>query len=225
MQPHDAITLESHSDSIGWSLSSVCELEGSQSHLHKPPRLKGAQQPTQGWVLTLFIAPKLNRAVSKVSLFYEGTGQGGAPPTVKSQRLIWTSHWAPGTGHRVVVHRPRGDSDHPGQPPKTALSREKRRCHHRTVWWPWRFPIQLKTKNHQIKLVDHFISFPKSHRSSKSEFGAKSYAQNTKGWLCWFGHAAAGGGGALCLGWRCHRPRLSGAHRKGRCHPPGRAAH
>jgi hypothetical protein len=33
-------------------------------------------------------------------------------------------------------------------------------------------------------IVEHFISFLKSPRSSKSEFGAKSYAQNTKGWCC-----------------------------------------
>jgi hypothetical protein len=36
----------------------------------------------------------------------------------------------------------------------------------------------LKLTRHQLKAV--FISFPKSPRSSKSEFGAKYYAENTK---------------------------------------------
>jgi hypothetical protein len=46
----------------------------------------------------------------------------------------------------------------------------------------------------QLWDVDNFISFPKSTRSSKSEFGAKSYGQNKTS-----GHG------------------LSGAHRTVRC--------
>jgi hypothetical protein len=81
----------------------------------------------------------------------------------------------------------------------------------------------LQINFHNLKPVDHFISFSKSPKSSKSEFGAKSYAQNTKGWCCWNGHVA-GSGDATCKGWRCHRPRVYSAHRKGRCHPLGWAA-
>jgi hypothetical protein len=39
------------------TLSSMSELEGSQAHLHKPPKLKGAQLTTQGQPPLLFIAP------------------------------------------------------------------------------------------------------------------------------------------------------------------------
>ena len=38
---------------------------------------------------------------------------------------------------------------------------------------------QLKLISHQLRVVELFISFPKSPRSSKSEIGAKSYVQNT----------------------------------------------
>jgi hypothetical protein len=38
----------------------------------------------------------------------------------------------------------------------------------------------LKLTQHQLKVVELFISFLKSPRSSKSEFGAKYYAENTK---------------------------------------------
>ena len=41
-------------------------------------------------------------------------------------------------------------------------------------------PNLLKLVWLQLWDVDNFISFPKSSRSSKSEFGAKSYAHNTK---------------------------------------------
>jgi hypothetical protein len=40
-------------------------------------------------------------------------------------------------------------------------------------------PNLLKLIWLQLWDVDNFISFPKSTRSSKSEFGAKSYDQNT----------------------------------------------
>jgi hypothetical protein len=40
-------------------------------------------------------------------------------------------------------------------------------------------PNLLKLVCLQLWDVDNFISFPKSTRSSKSEFGAKSYGQNT----------------------------------------------
>jgi hypothetical protein len=53
----------------------------------------------------------------------------------------------------------------------------------RKGWLNWK----CFTKSNLLKLtclqlwdVDNFISFPKSPRSSKSEFGAKSYAHNTK---------------------------------------------
>jgi tRNA nucleotidyltransferase (CCA-adding enzyme) len=53
----------------------------------------------------------------------------------------------------------------------------------RKSWLNWK----CFTKSNLLKLawlqhwdVDNFISFPKSPRSSKSEFGAKSYAHNTK---------------------------------------------
>ena len=53
----------------------------------------------------------------------------------------------------------------------------------RKGWLNWK----CFTKSNLLKLtwlqlwdVDNFISFPKSLRSSKSEFGAKSYALNTK---------------------------------------------
>jgi hypothetical protein len=56
MQCHD-VTQYNH------TLASTSELEGIQAHLHKPPRLKGAQQPIQGRASPLFIAPKPNRDV------------------------------------------------------------------------------------------------------------------------------------------------------------------
>jgi hypothetical protein len=40
-------------------------------------------------------------------------------------------------------------------------------------------PNLLKPLCLQLWDVGHFINFPKSTRSSKSEFGAKSYGQNT----------------------------------------------
>ena len=63
-------------------------LEGSQAHLHKPPRLKGAQQPVQAQAPPLFIDPKPNKAVGAKLLVYArapdmgvpGTGHGSAPP-------------------------------------------------------------------------------------------------------------------------------------------------
>ena len=55
-------------------------------------------------------------------------------------------------------------------------------------------PNLLKLIWLQLWDVENFISFPKSTRSSKSEFGAKSYGQNTTS-----GH------------------ELSGAHRTVRC--------
>ena len=46
------------------TLASTSELEGIQAYLHKPPRLKGAQQPTQGQPPLLFIAPRAKLAVT-----------------------------------------------------------------------------------------------------------------------------------------------------------------
>jgi hypothetical protein len=46
-------------------------------------------------------------------------------------------------------------------------------------------PNLLKLTWIQHSDIDNFISFPKSPRSSKSEFGAKSYAQNTRSILFW----------------------------------------
>jgi len=40
----------------------------------------------------------------------------------------------------------------------------------------------LKFTWHQLKVVELFISFLKNPSLSKSEFGAKCYAQNTKTW-------------------------------------------
>ena len=59
----------------------------------------------------------------------------------------------------------------------------------------------LQIEIHHFRLVEQLVSFPKSPRSSKSEFKTKSYAQNMKGWLCWFGHAAGGGGATPRLGY------------------------
>jgi hypothetical protein len=41
-------------------------------------------------------------------------------------------------------------------------------------------PNLVQIDFHHFKLVEYFISFLKSPRSLKLEFGAKSYAQNTK---------------------------------------------
>ena len=57
-------------------------------------------------------------------------------------------------------------------------------------------PNLLKLVWLQLWDVENFISFPKSTRSSKSEFGAKSYGQNTTS-----------------------EHGLSGAHRTVRCTP------
>jgi hypothetical protein len=72
MQSHNVITLESHSHSIGWWLSSVYKLEGSQAHLHKPSRLKGAQQLAQGRAPPLLIAPRQIKPLEQSSTFLRG---------------------------------------------------------------------------------------------------------------------------------------------------------
>ena len=64
-------------------------------------------------------------------------------------------------------------------------------------------PNLLQINFHHFKLVELLVSFPKSPRSLKSEFEAKSYAQNTKMCHCSFGHIA-GGGGATALGCSVH---------------------
>ena len=69
-------------------------------------------------------------------------------------------------------------------------------------------PKLLQIEIHHFKSVELFIIFPKSPKSSKSEFGARSYARNTKGCWCCFWHAAWGGG-SPCLGWRCTTPGLA----------------
>jgi len=60
--PLDAISqcnaLESLTSLLICTLASTSELEGSQAHLHKPPRLKDAQQPAQGRPMLGYIAPK-----------------------------------------------------------------------------------------------------------------------------------------------------------------------
>ena len=43
----------------------------------------------------------------------------------------------------------------------------------------------LKLTWHQLKAIELFIIFPKSPRSPKSKFRAKSYAQNMEVCLCW----------------------------------------
>jgi hypothetical protein len=64
MQSSRCNALESVTHSIGWSLSSSSELEGSQALPHKPPRSKCAQLTAQWWPSLLFIAPWMNRAVT-----------------------------------------------------------------------------------------------------------------------------------------------------------------
>jgi hypothetical protein len=106
------------------------------------------------------------------------------------------------------VHRPRG-----GSAPRrvSPLSRKKWRCHTTMVTGQSGDPNLLQIEIHHFKAVELFISFLKSPRSSKSEFRARSYTRNSKGCCCCFWAlplALLGGGSAL-----------SGAHRKGRCHP------
>jgi hypothetical protein len=69
----------------------------------------------------------------------------------------------------------------------------------RKGWLNWKCFIKsnlLKLTWLQLWDVDIFISFPKSPRSSKSEFGAKSYAHNTKSELLKKTRAAYGMFGA-----------------------------
>jgi len=61
MQSRNATALELLTHTIGWSLSSICELEVIQAHLHKTPRREGAKQPAQGRPPLLFIAPRAKR--------------------------------------------------------------------------------------------------------------------------------------------------------------------
>jgi hypothetical protein len=90
-----------------------------------------------------------------------------------------------GTGQGVVMHHHRGG----GAPaaPKTSFrpSLEKYGgARHQTVQWPWQCPFLLKPDFHDFNLVELLVSFPKSGRSSKLKFGAKSYARNMKGCRC-----------------------------------------
>ena len=51
------------------------------------------------------------------------------------------------------------------------------------IWMNWNSLMildQLKLIWHQFRDEEFFIRFPKSLRSLKSKFGAKSYAQNTR---------------------------------------------
>jgi hypothetical protein len=184
MQPHNAIALESHSHSIRWSLSSVCELEGFRAHLHKLPKLKSAQQLAQGRAPPLFIAHKPNRAVGAFELHsawspdsnVRASDKGWWCPTVELKWLFQTSCWDPGSRHRGMVHHPRGGSAPDEFPP----SLEKGRCHTAMVTGQSGDQNFLQINFHHFKLVYILVSFPKSPRSSKSELGAKSYAQNTK---------------------------------------------
>jgi hypothetical protein len=82
--------------------TSTSELEGIQAHLHKPPRLKGTQEPAQGQAPPLFIAPKPNRAIGAKLLVsarapdraVPGTGHGGALPNGQIPMAV---------GHRIWV--------------------------------------------------------------------------------------------------------------------------
>ena len=56
------------------TLASTSELEGSQALLHKPPRLKGAQQLAQGRLVLGFIAPK------QIEPLYPFTGHSAHQP-------------------------------------------------------------------------------------------------------------------------------------------------
>jgi hypothetical protein len=57
-------TLESHSLAIESYSCKHKWIRGIQAHLHKPPRLKGAQQWAQGWPRLLFIVSWTNRTVT-----------------------------------------------------------------------------------------------------------------------------------------------------------------
>ena len=97
-----------------------------------------------------------------------------------------------------MLHRPRGG----GAPRRVSpLSGKKGRCHTAMVIGQSGDHNLLQIEIHHIRLVENFISFPKSPRSSKSEFGARSYARNTKGCCCCFW--------ARCRRWRCTLPRVA----------------
>jgi hypothetical protein len=116
---------------------------------------------------------------------------------VELQWLFQTSCWDPGTGHRGVVHRPRGG----GAPRRVSpLSRKKWQCHTAMVTRQSGYPSLLQIEIHHFKAVELFISFLKSPRSSKSEFRARSYTRNTKGCCCyfWAPPLAPPGGTVLC---------------------------
>jgi hypothetical protein len=80
----------------------MSELEGSQAHLHKPPKLKGAQLTAQGWPPLLFIAPQTNIAVGPF------TGRiSGRPDVLHRVRLLTAIHVSP-----CVQRRPRDPNGH-----------------------------------------------------------------------------------------------------------------
>jgi hypothetical protein len=71
-----------------------------------------------------------------------------------------------------------------------SLSRRKGRYHTAMVTRQSGDQNFLQINIHHFKLVELLVSFPKSPRSSKLEFEAKSYAQNTKACHYSFGHVA-----------------------------------
>jgi len=139
----------------------------------------------------LFIAPKPNRIVGALEQISAQSPDSNVRaldigwwcPTVELQWLFQTSHWDPSTRHRGAVHRPRG-GDAPRQ--VSPLSVKKRWCHTAMVTRQSGDQNFLQIKFHHFRFVELFVSFPKSPRSSKSGFGARSYAQNTKGRCCCF---------------------------------------
>jgi hypothetical protein len=78
------------------TLASTSELESSQAHLHKPPRLKGAQRLAQGWLRLLFITPRINRSVTP-SL---GKKRGDRTLPGSDQTLAPETEF----GHEIVPH-------------------------------------------------------------------------------------------------------------------------
>ena len=82
-------------------------------------------------------------------------------------------------------------------------------------------PNLIQIDFHHFKLLEHFIMFSKSTRSSKSKFGAKSYAKIRKGAAANLGtlHGVAvhcpRGGGATALGFLLHTRKGGATPRKG----------
>jgi hypothetical protein len=92
-------------------------------------------------------------------------------PMVELQWLFQSNRWDAGTGHRGG-----------GAPRRSSpLSRENWRCQTTMVTGQSGDPNLFQINFHHFNLVELLVSFPKSPRSSKLEFRARSYARNTKG--------------------------------------------